>query len=89
MRHSPSRQPDLPNHLLPYRDLMIRPLSLGTPKFESKMVEIAYPVFAGLLRTLLGLTAQKAQKSLDQIRTVFDAVDARLAVKKTFWLAID
>lgn len=71
-------------HLLPYRDLMIRPLSLGTPKFESKTVEVAYPVFAGLLRTLLGLTAQKAQQSLDQVRTVFDAVDTRLAGQQDF-----
>jgi glutathione S-transferase len=71
-------------HLLPYRDLMIRPLSLGTPKFETKTVAIAYPVFAGLLRILLGLTPQKAQESLDQVRKVFDAVDARLAVQKNF-----
>jgi glutathione S-transferase len=68
-------------HLLPYRDLMIRPLSLGTPKFEARAVEVAYPVFAGLLRTLLGLTAQKARESLDQVRKVFDTVDARLAVQ--------
>lgn len=71
-------------HLLPYRQLMIRPLSLGTPKFESKTVEAAYPVFAGLLRILLGLTPQKAEQSLDQVRTVFDAADARLAGQQNF-----
>ena len=71
-------------HLLPYRDLMIRPLSSGTLKFEARTVEVAYPVFAWLLRTLLGLTAQKAQESLDQVRKVFDTVEARLAVQKNF-----
>jgi glutathione S-transferase len=66
-------------HLLPYRNLMVRPLSLGTPGFERRTVEFAYPVFAGLLRLLLWLTAKRAQESLDQARTVFDAVDIRLA----------
>jgi glutathione S-transferase len=66
-------------YLLPHRDLMIQPLSLGTPDFERKTVEAAYPAFSWLLRTLLGLSAQKAQARLDQIRTIFDAVDARLA----------
>jgi glutathione S-transferase len=71
-------------HLLPYRDLMVQPLSLGTPKFEARTVKVAYRVFAWLLRTLLGLTAQKAQESLDQVRKVFDTVEARLAVQKNF-----
>jgi hypothetical protein len=39
-------------HLLPYRELMIRPLSLGTPNFEMKTVEVAYPIYAGTLRIL-------------------------------------
>ena len=71
-------------HLLPYREIMVRPLSLGTPSFEAKTVEVAYGVYAGLLRTLLGLTAQKAQESLDQIRKIFDAVEERLAIQKNF-----
>jgi glutathione S-transferase len=66
-------------HLLPHRDLMILPLSRGTPDFEQKTVKIAYPVFAGILRTLLWLTAQNALDSLDKAKAVFDAVDARLA----------
>jgi glutathione S-transferase len=69
-------------HLLPYREIMVRPLSLGTPNFEARTVEMAYGVYAGILRTLLGLTAQKAQQSLDEIRKVFDAVEARLAIQK-------
>jgi glutathione S-transferase len=71
-------------HLLPHRDLMIRPLSLGAPDFERRTVEFAYPVFAGLLRTLLGLTARRAQESLDQARTIFDAVDIRLAAGASY-----
>ena len=71
-------------HLLPYRKIMVRPLSLGTPNFEAKTVEVAYGVYAGILRTLLGLTAQKAQQSMDQIRKVFDAVESRLAIQKNF-----
>jgi glutathione S-transferase len=66
-------------HLLPHRDLMTRPLSLGTPGFERKTVEVAYPVFSGLLQTLLWLTAKRAQESLDDAKKIFDKVDARLA----------
>jgi glutathione S-transferase len=57
---------------------------LGTPRFEAKTVQVAYPVYAGLLRLLLGLTAEKAQESLDQVRKVFDMVDARLGIKKDY-----
>lgn len=71
-------------HLLPHRQLMIRPLSLGAPDFERKLVTSAYPVFAGTLRILLRLSAQRAQQSLDQIRAVFGTVDARLAVGRRF-----
>lgn len=71
-------------HLLPYRKIMVPPLSLGTPNFEARTVRVAYPFYAGILRTLLGLTAQKAQQSMDQIRKVFDAVEARLAIQKNF-----
>lgn len=66
-------------HLLPLRSLMIRPLSQGAPDLERKTVKFAYPVFAGLLRVLLWLTAKHAQESLDKVRTIFDIVDARLA----------
>jgi glutathione S-transferase len=66
-------------HLLPHREIMIRPLSEGTPDNEQKAVVSAYPVFSWLLSTLLRLSAKSAQASLEQIRAVFDAVDARLA----------
>lgn len=71
-------------HLLPHRQLMILPLSRGTPTFEQKSVQRAYPLFAGALRILLRLTAQRAQESLDQIRTVFSQVDTRLADGRKF-----
>jgi glutathione S-transferase len=66
-------------YLLFHRDLMIKPLSLGAPDFERRTVERAYPIFAWLLRTLLRLSPKKVQDSLVQIRTIFAAVDTRLA----------
>jgi glutathione S-transferase len=71
-------------HLLPHRDIMIAPLSQGTPDNEQKAVVSAYSTFAWVLTTLLGLSAKSAQTSLDQIRTVFDAVDTRLASGEQF-----
>jgi glutathione S-transferase len=71
-------------HLLPLRDLMIRPLSRDAPGFERKTVQFAYPAFAGLLRTLLWLTATHAQESLEQVRTTFKAVEDRLATGQKF-----
>ena len=71
-------------HLLPHRQLMILPLSRGTPPFEQNSVQRAYPLFAGALRILLRLTAQRAQQSLDQVRTIFSQVDARLANGRKF-----
>ena len=63
---------------------MTVPLSRGTPAFEQKSVQRAYPLFAGALRILLRLTASRAQQSLNQIRTIFDQVDARLVDGRKF-----
>jgi glutathione S-transferase len=71
-------------HLLPHRDIMILPLSRGTPDNEQKAVLSAYPTFSWALTTLLRLSPKSAQASLAQIRTVFDAVDARLASDAKF-----
>jgi glutathione S-transferase len=73
-------------YLLPHRDLMLQPLTQGVPAFERKAVERAYPIFAGLLRALLRLSLSKAQQSVAQIRTIFDAVDMRLADGREFLL---
>lgn len=66
-------------NLLPHREIMIRPLTQGAPSFEVMAVRLAYPLFAGLLRRLLKLTAENAEKALEEIRRVVQAVDARLA----------
>ena len=52
-------------YLLPHRDIMIRPLSEGTPPFEQNAVERAYPLFAGLLKLLLQLSLSTAQQSAE------------------------
>jgi len=68
-------------HLLPHRDLMIRPLAEGVPGFEHRAVESGYPVFAWLLRTLLRLSPARAEAALGTIRKIFDQVEARLAAR--------
>jgi glutathione S-transferase len=71
-------------HLLPHRDLMVRPLSQDAPAFEQKCVAAGYGFFAWLLRTLLKLSAKTAQESLDQIRTIFTAVEGRISAGQKF-----
>lgn len=71
-------------HLLPHREIMIEPLSAGTPSYEQTAVKSAYWLFSGLLKLLLRLSAQTAQDSLDQVRKIFDAVDARLAAGQKY-----
>jgi glutathione S-transferase len=71
-------------HLLPHRKIMILPLSRGAPAFEQKAVATAYPIFAGALRLLLRLTADRAKQSLDQARDVFTKVETRLADGRSF-----
>jgi glutathione S-transferase len=66
-------------HLLPHRAIMIRPLTEGTPSYEVAAVRAAYPLFAGFLKLVLGLSPENAEKSLGQIREVVQSVDARLA----------
>ena len=66
-------------HLLPHRQIMIRPLTNGTPGYEALAVRLAYPVFAWFLRKVLKLSASAAQESLGQIRSAVQNVDARLA----------
>jgi len=66
-------------HLLKNREIMIDPLSNGAPKFEVTQVRVAYPIFAGLLRLLLRLTASRAENALGQIRDVMKNVNERLS----------
>lgn len=67
------------HHLLPHRDIMIRPLSEGAPAFEVAAVEHGYPFFAGLIRALLRPTEHRASDALDTIRAVLGRIDERLA----------
>lgn len=66
-------------HLLPHRDIMIGPLTEGTPSFEVSAVRLAYPLFAGFLRMVLGLSENNAIAALEQIRTIVKSVDELLA----------
>ena len=67
------------HHLLPHRDIMIRPLSEGTPVFEAFAVRWGYAIFAFLLRKLLGLSTETAAAALAEIRSAVQSVDDRLA----------
>jgi glutathione S-transferase len=67
------------HHLLPCRDIMVRPLSEGAPRWEVAAVERNYPWFAGLIRALLRPTDDRAAASLDTIRGVLQRIDDRLA----------
>jgi|SRR5215813_14051617 len=71
-------------HLLPHRDIMVAPLTMGTPNFERKTVAFAYGFFAWLLRKLLKLSAKTAQDSLDQVRTIFSTVEGRITGGQKF-----
>lgn len=66
-------------HLLPHRQIMIRPLTNGTPGYEALTVRWAYPLFAWFLRKVLNLSATAAHEALGQIRSAVQTVDARLA----------
>ena len=52
-------------HLLPMREIMVRPLSEGAPRWQVAAVERAYPAFAGLIRLLLRPTDQRAAAALE------------------------
>jgi glutathione S-transferase len=67
------------HHLLPHRDIMVRPLSEGAPAWEVAAVERRYPLFAGLIRALLRPTDRRAADALTTIRQVLDRIDDRLA----------
>lgn len=73
-------------HLVPLREVMVGPLSEGTPPVEVAAVHRAYPVFATLLRTLLWLTSSREVAKLATIRTVMGQVDERLADGRRYLL---
>lgn len=67
------------HHLLPMREIMVRPLSEGSPAWEVSAVQRGYPAFEGLLRAMLRPTERRAASSLETIRTVLRRIDERLA----------
>lgn len=73
-------------HLLPRRDIMVKPLSQGTPAIEVKAVERGYPVFKALLGALLRLSPARAEKMLATIRVCLQRVDDRLADGRPYLL---
>jgi glutathione S-transferase len=66
-------------HLLPHRKIMIEPFSRGVPSLEARIMRAIYPVFAGLFRLLLQLTATHAEEALAKVRAVFDETDRKVA----------
>ncbi|MGI8567845.1 MAG: hypothetical protein ACR2KT_01505 [Methylocella sp.] len=75
-------------HLLPHRQIMIRPLTEGVPVYEVLAVRWAYPLFAGFLRRALHLSASVAEEALGQIRTAVQNVDARLADGRQYLVGV-
>ena len=71
-------------HLLPHRDVMIRPLTDGVPAFEAMTVRAAYPLFAAFLTKILKLSAERAQAALEEIRAIVQGVDGRLADGRSY-----
>jgi glutathione S-transferase len=73
-------------HLLPHREIMIKPLSGGAPQFEVNAVRYVYPVFSGLLSLLLRLNAKHASEAMAEIRAVMQIVDERIADGRQYLL---
>lgn len=66
-------------HLLPSRGLMAPIFAGPVPRAEASIVPAVYPLLRGLFTLLLGLSAPKARAAGEHIRTVFAAIDRRLA----------
>jgi glutathione S-transferase len=73
-------------HLLPMREIMVRPLSEGAPHWQVAAVERAYPAFAAFIRLLLRPTDQRGAAALETIRTVMARIDERLADGRRYLL---
>jgi|SRR5215471_157825 len=73
-------------HLLPHKPIMVRPLSEGAPAYEVRAVQKAYPLFSGLLRLLLRLTASRAREALATAERVLSTVDERIADGRPYLL---
>jgi glutathione S-transferase len=67
-------------HLLRKRsDLASRYGAVGVPTFERVMLPLLYPAVYAWIDRHLEITPETADQSIDEVRAVFDEVDARLA----------
>ena len=71
-------------HLLADRSLMTPVFAGPVPATEARLTPHVYPVLRGLFRLLLQLKPDRAAAAGDRIRTVFGAMDRRLADGRTF-----
>lgn len=71
-------------YLIGDRALMREAWCKGTPKFEQMGFEVAFPFMVTLLRRLLRLTENGAARSLQEIRTIFEDVNQRLATNNNY-----
>lgn len=71
-------------HLLPSRALMAPTFAGSVPPAEASIAPAIYPLLRGLFSLLLRLSPAKAQAAGEHIRTVFAAVDRRLADGRPF-----
>jgi glutathione S-transferase len=61
------------------RDLVLAYGCTGVPAWERRMLPLMYPLMSKAIDRVLGVTAAAAERSEAEVRTVFDAVDERLA----------
>ena len=67
------------HHLLPLRELMTPLFAAPVPSHEGASLRSTYPGLASLLRLLLRLGPEQAERSRENIRTFFAKTDARIA----------
>lgn len=66
-------------HLLPHKDIMIRPLSLNTPGYQQFVVKYCYGLPKSFLWRALKLGPEAAEASLKIIQDTFEQVNQKLA----------
>jgi glutathione S-transferase len=70
--------------LLPMRDELIGAHDGRVPAWEQQAMRLLYPLFTRLLRQGLGISSERAQRSLERVRQVFAEVSRRLADGRRF-----
>ncbi len=66
-------------NLLPYKDIMVRPLSLGSPWHERFFVKHCYSIPKNLIWKVQKLSKYAADEALKEIQKIFTEVDSLLA----------